>query len=60
MTEESISRPLICQPSVGMKDVDMIAEFESPVLGRSSCLEKESKEGISMHPTHLNPSSRVL
>lgn len=60
MTEESISHPLICQPSVGMKDVDMIAEFESPVLGRSSCLEKESKEDIAMHPTCLSPSSRVL
>ena len=60
MTEESISHPLICQPSVGMKAVDMIAEFESPVLGRSSCLEKESKEDRSMHPTRLRPSSRVL
>lgn len=29
MTEESISHPLICQPSVGMKDVDMITEFET-------------------------------
>lgn len=60
MTEDSISHPLICQPSVGMKDVNMIAEFESPVLGRPSCLEKESKEDLSVHPTHLNPASRVL
>lgn len=60
MTEESVSHPLICQPSVGMKDVDMIAGFESPVLGRSSHLEKQSEEDISMHPTRLNPSSRVL
>lgn len=32
MTEEPISHPLIWQASEGMKDVDMIAEFECPVL----------------------------
>lgn len=60
MTEDSISHPLICQASVGMKDVKMIAEFESRVLGQPSCLEKEHKEDKSVHPTHLNPASRVL
>lgn len=60
MTEETMSCPLICQASVGVKGVNMTADFESPLLGRSSCLEKESKEDISMHPTCLNPSSSVL
>lgn len=60
MTEESISHPLIWQASAGMKDVDMIAEFESPVLSWSSCLAKESKEDVSMHPAGLHCFARVL
>lgn len=59
MTEESISHPLIWQASAGMKDVDMIAEFESPVLSWSSCLAKESKD-VSMHPARLHHFARVL
>lgn len=60
MTEESVSHPLIWQASAGMKDVDMIAEFESPVLSWSRCLGKESKEDVSMHPARLHTFARVF